>query len=121
MSDSGIYCREAKKPFSFSREAEKKRDIRSYQIPFPASFPNLFSPFGNGQKKVTIFPAKVTIKNVYTILTLRHSTTRKSSGFSLLKQPVVKKGKLCAKLLRAPRMEKHIKKIENDIIIMRLQ
>ncbi len=80
------------------QSSEKKRDIRSYQIPFPASFPNLFSLLEMARKKSDHFHSKSTIKNVYTILTLRHSKNRL---VFLLKQPVLKKGKLCAKLLRA--------------------
>ena len=84
-----------KKPFSFSLYArsrransEKKRDIRSYQIPFPASFPNLFfwTPFwkNDGQlasQKSDRFPSKNTIKNVYTLFNLE--TFWKLSGFSV--------------------------------------
>ena len=102
-----------------SKALKKKRGIRSYQIPFPASFPNLFSPFWKWPEKSDHFPSKSNYQKC--IYNFNLETLLENRLVFLLKQPVVKKGKLCAKLVRAPRMEKHIKKIENDIIIMRLQ
>ena len=76
-------------------------------------------PFWKWPEKSDHFPSKSNYQKC--IYNFNLETALENRLVFLLKQPVVKKGKLCAKLVRAPRMEKHIKKIENDIIIMRLQ
>lgn len=81
-----------------SKALKKSATFGHTKFPFLHHFRICF-PFWKWPEKSDHFPSKSTIKNVYTILTLRHSKNRL---VFLLKQPVVKKGKLCAKLLRAP-------------------
>ena len=120
-----------KKPFSFSLYArsrrassEKKRDIRSYQIPFPASFPNLFfwTPFlekrrpASQPKKWPFSKQKYYQKCIHTV---QPWDFLKIVWFFGLKQRVVKREIVPSR--EEAEAGKRIKKIENDIIIMRLQ